>query len=215
MFTCAQGRPAPVTIARLERLNRYGPGGRAASVSTAEQRFEKAVAPHFDVLYRTALRLTRRPADAEDLVQDVCLRAFAKLADLETADRPLAWLQQVQYRLFLDAARRRRRSPVRPLPDGAEPDTWIASEEPGPEESVAALEGWGRLERAWRRLDAKQRALLALHAEGYGLAEIARIAGISSNAVSARLHRARARLGRLLRESDGRCPALAESEGGA
>lgn len=183
-------------------------------VSSMQQRFETAVAPHFEALHRTALRLTRRRADAEDLVQDVCLKAFAKLQDLEAAERPLAWLLHVQYRLFVDGTRRRTRSPVRPLPDGAEPDLWIPSEEPGPDDVVAGLDDGRALEQAWTRLDEAQRAVLALHAEGYSLGEIARIAGISNNAVSARLHRARMRLGRLLKRAAGPCAAMTQTETG-
>ncbi|HET8696630.1 MAG TPA: sigma factor-like helix-turn-helix DNA-binding protein, partial [Gammaproteobacteria bacterium] len=52
--------------------------------------------------------------------------------------------------------------------------------------------------RAWTELTAEQRALLALHAEGYGLAELEQIFGTNRNSLSARLHRARARLAKLI-----------------
>lgn len=54
------------------------------------------------------------------------------------------------------------------------------------------------LTAAWQLLNADQQALLALHAEGYTLAEIAGITDLPLGALKARLHRARARLGRLL-----------------
>ncbi|HEX6993923.1 MAG TPA: sigma factor, partial [Gammaproteobacteria bacterium] len=81
--------------------------------------FAKLVEPHFDALYRTAMRLTRNAADAEDLVQEVCLRAYAQLPSLERADWPGAWLQRVQYRISSTAsgtagARRLLRSPITP-----------------------------------------------------------------------------------------------------
>ena len=55
-----------------------------------------------------------------------------------------------------------------------------------------------RLAAVWHRLDAEQRALLSLHAEGNDLEELAVIFGTNRNALSARLHRARQRLAKLL-----------------
>src|SRR5690606_10951604 len=80
--------------------------------------FATLVAPHFDALYRTAIRLTRNAEDAEDMVQEACLRAYAQLGSLERAERPVAWLQRVQYRIFVDGVRHRRRSPFAVLPGG-------------------------------------------------------------------------------------------------
>jgi RNA polymerase sigma-70 factor (ECF subfamily) len=154
--------------------------------------------PHFDALYRAAMRLTRRRADAEDLVQEVLLRAFPALAQLESLESPRGWLLRVQYRVFVDGYRRRSRSPVVALPAGADADG-IGSDDPGPEALTDAHLCRRRLARVWPTLEREQRALLALHAEGYTSAELAAIAGVSANAVNVRLHRARARLARLLR----------------
>lgn len=159
-------------------------------------RFATIVAPHFDALYRTALRLTREPADAEDLVQDVCLRAIGHLTDLSGADDPKAWLLRVQFRLFVDARRRRLRSPV-VAADDAVRDA-IPDAEPAPDELVDAIASHDRLARAWGRLRREQQALLALNAEGYDLDEISRITGVARGALSARLYRARLRLAKAL-----------------
>src|SRR6185503_15844176 len=74
----------------------------------------------------------------------------------------------------------------------------FASDEPGPEELTSAAYTQERLDRAWRELTPEQRALLALHAEGYGLGELEQILGTNRNSLSARLHRARARLAKLI-----------------
>ena len=74
-----------------------------------EQRFASLVQPHFAALYRVAMRLTRRRADAEDLVQDVCLRACSRLDDLGAVTNARAWLMRALYHLFIDATRRKRR----------------------------------------------------------------------------------------------------------
>jgi RNA polymerase sigma factor (sigma-70 family) len=160
-------------------------------------RFETVVRPHFDALYRAAMRLTRSRADAEDLVQEACLRAFAALDRLENLEYPLGWLLRVQYRIFVDSARRRVRSPFVATADTAEADLALSTD-PSPEELAEASLMRRRLTRVWPGLEPVQRALLALHAEGYTLTELEAMTGLSKNAVGVRLHRARARLGRLM-----------------
>lgn len=160
--------------------------------------FSTLVEPHFDALYRTAMRLTRNAEDAEDLVQEACLRAYARLGSLERADRPAAWLQRVQYRIFVDGVRHRRRSPFAALPDTADLLAITASDAPNPEEAADGELLEQHLEHAWQLLGNDQRALLALHAEGYTLSDLELITGASRNAIGVRLHRARARLAKLL-----------------
>ena len=53
-----------------------------------KQTFEKLVRPHFDRLYRLAFRLTGRRAEAEDLFQDLLIKAFGNLDDLVAIDAP-------------------------------------------------------------------------------------------------------------------------------
>jgi RNA polymerase sigma-70 factor (ECF subfamily) len=175
---------------------------RVAMGESLEQRFASLVQPHFAALYRAALRLTRRRPDAEDLVQEVCLKACTRLDDLSAVTSPRAWLLRALYHCFVDGARRRRRRPAAPLPlDEA------ASDDPGPERIAEAGRMHERLAAVWHRLDAEQQTLLALHAEGNDLDELASIFGVNKNALSARLHRARQRLGKLL-ATDEREPAL-------
>lgn len=174
--------------------------------------FTQAVEPHFDVLYRAAWRLTGNRADAEDLVQEVCLRVIPKLEDLLAADSPRAWLLSVQYRLFVDVKRRRQRSPVRLARAPAELADGVCADEPDLDARADARVARRELARAWQRLDRNQQALLGLHAEGYNVTELAAITGISKNAVSARLHRARSRLARLLQDSSAAALRINEQE---
>ena len=165
------------------------------------------VQPHFTALYRAAVRLTRRHADAEDLLQDVCLRACSKLDELEAVANRRAWLVRTLYHLFIDTERRRRR--LRFVALAAEDDgaASVPSDAPSPDRVADASHMHERLAAVWHRLDAEQRALLSLHAEGHELEELAQIFSINRNAVSARLHRARQRLAKLL-AADTRAPAL-------
>ncbi len=174
-------------------------------------RFEAVVRPHFDALYRAAMRLTRSRADAEDLVQEVCLRAFSALDRLESLEYPRGWLLQVQYRIFVDAARRRVRSPFVATAGTTDADRAFSTD-PSPEEFAEASLRRRRLSRVWPELEPEQRALLALHAEGYSLAELEAMTGLSKNAVGVRLHRARARLGRLMKDESAAALQLARTE---
>ena len=160
------------------------------------QRFQALVGPHFEALHRAAFRLTRRQHDAEDLVQEVCLRAYRELRKLEALESVRGWLLRVQYRIFVDGVRKRVRSAIDATADDV--SDLFASDEPGPEELTSAAYTQERLDRAWTGLTPEQRALLALHAEGYGLAELEQILGTNRNSLSARLHRARARLAKLI-----------------
>jgi RNA polymerase sigma factor (sigma-70 family) len=160
--------------------------------------FDKLIAPHFEALYRAAYRLTGNQPDADDLVQEVCLRAYPKLAELESLDYVQGWLLRVQYRVFVDGKRRRQRSPLRPMSSEIESSDYMISADPGPDEQAEGLLANGLLERAWIELERSQQALLALHAEGYSLGELQEITGLSKNVLTARLHRARTRFAKLL-----------------
>ena len=162
--------------------------------------FEALMRPHFDALYGRAYRLTGNAPDAEDLMQELCIRVFPRVEELEDLDNPKAWLMRVLYRLFIDFARARQRSPLK-LVDGDDADEieQAPGEEPGPEEQVEAMLQQERLQRAWRFLDAEQQMLLVLQGiEGHSLAEIEAITGMPQGTLKSRLHRARQRLGRLL-----------------
>lgn len=173
-----------------------------------QRRFAALVEPHFAALYRAAVRLTRQRQDAEDLLQELCLRAYSRVDDLAGAQSPLAWLLSTQYRLFIDFARRRRRSPLVAVADAIDLAETTPSTAPGPERAVDGELGQRRVALVWDRLEVEQRALLALHAEGYGVDELAGVFGIAKNAVSARLHRARQRLAKLLQAEPNGKPAL-------
>jgi DNA-directed RNA polymerase specialized sigma24 family protein len=65
------------------------------SAQTEAKSFERFIRPHFDRLYRRAHRFTMNRSDAEDLVQELCIRAFPRLSELEKMDDPMPWLLRV------------------------------------------------------------------------------------------------------------------------
>jgi RNA polymerase sigma-70 factor (ECF subfamily) len=161
------------------------------------KQFRGQIEPYLGPLYRAACRLTGNTADAQDLVQDTCVRAWSRLTQLAAADSPLGWLMRVQYNLFIDGSRLRQRQGIRPL-DDADLDALRAEESTEPERSLADRQGLATVERAWSRLTREQRGLLALLVEGYRLSEIQEITGLGLNVINARLHRARRSLARHL-----------------
>jgi RNA polymerase sigma-70 factor (ECF subfamily) len=160
--------------------------------------FRSLIEPHLEALFRAAYRLTGNKPDAEDLVQDTCVRAYLHVEELRESRPVKAWLMRVQYNLFVDAVRRQWRSPVRTLDNGADLAARYQCPGPTPEESTYGTQLEEQLQRAWSRVDKGHRALLALRAEGYKLSEIAEITGLAMDALNARLYRARTSLARHL-----------------
>jgi RNA polymerase sigma-70 factor (ECF subfamily) len=166
-------------------------------MSDGVRRFKRLIEPHLDALFRAAYRLARNRADAEDLVQEACVRAYDHVSGLRESEPVKGWLLRVLHNSFVDGARRAKRSPV--AADGTELDSYACPSQ-NPEESAYAAQREELLQRAWLKLDRGHRALLALRAEGYTLGEIAKITGFAPDALTARLYRARQSFARHLKE---------------
>ena len=175
-------------------------------MATSHPEFCDLVAPHLTALFRSAYRLTGNRPDAEDVVQEVCVRAYAHLKTLRTLDHPKSWLFKIAYRVFIDGVRRRARSPVHATAENF--DATRVSEEPSPDDHAEGELAERRLLAALAKLDQEQRALLALQVEGYSLGELQAITDLSTDVLKARLYRARVRLGKLLADN-GKAPVLA------
>src|SRR5689334_7242150 len=80
---------------------------------TAESRarLEQEALAQIDALYRTALRMTRSPADAEDLVQETYLRAFRSLHQFSEGTNLRAWLFRILTNTYINDYRKRQRRP--------------------------------------------------------------------------------------------------------
>src|SRR5262245_42618275 len=136
-------------------------------MSDAVQRFKSLIEPHLDALFRAAYRLARNRADAEDLVQEACVRAYDHIGELREYEPVKGWLMRVLHNSFVDGARRAKRSPV--VSRGETDVEAFASASPSPEESAHTAQREELLQRAWLQLDRGHRALLALRAEGYSM----------------------------------------------
>lgn len=177
---------------------------------TPKDRFIKVVEPHFDALYKAARRMALSQADAEDLVQDVCLKALASIDDLEQVEYPRAWLLKVMYNRFIDGTRQTVRSPLDSAVTGVEsmdPDELAGSADP--ERQVDREQQVQRVLRAMRCLNREHCAMVAMHdVEGMSIEELCAISGLPEGTIKARLSRTREKIGRIVSREDSAPPRL-------
>jgi RNA polymerase sigma-70 factor (ECF subfamily) len=173
-------------------------------MSNADQNhdFERLVRPHLDRLYRLAWRLTGNTAEAEDLFQDLLVKTYGSLDDLNAIEEPGSWLSRVMYNLFVDQHRRYARQRMSLVDEGHLPGAGLAdlAGELDPVTDFERLERFTRLDSALGQLSEEHRLVVLLHdTEGYKLKEIQVITGVPVGTIKSRLHRARARLREILR----------------
>ncbi len=190
----------------------YGNGFDDLSKQTlAAKKFETLLQPHFAALHAAAYRMTLSSGDAEDLVQDVCLKAFTRLDELEKIEYPRAWLLKMLYNKFIDQVRVRKRSAVdlaETGSDSSEPDEF-AHDDWQPEEKLDQDIRISQILNAMHRLNSDQCALVALRdIEGFSIAELEELTGKPGNTIKSQLHRTRIKLGRLLSSNTSRKPLL-------
>lgn len=176
-------------------------------MSRAEQNlaFERLVQPHFDRLYRLAWRLAGSKAEAEDLFQELLIKAYGKLDELARIEQPGPWLCRVMYNLFIDENRRFTRRRMQTVGESQLGGDGIAGIEASgaaiddPAANQQQLETVERLEKALAQLSDEHRIVVLLHdTEGYKLTEIQELTGAPVGTIKSRLHRARARLREIL-----------------
>lgn len=162
------------------------------------QRFETEVLPHLDAMHRTALRLTRSPADADDLVQDAVIKAYRFFDSYEAGTNVRAWLLKILTNVFFSKYRRttlegnvQSLAATDPVSDG-----WMSAASMGPTRDPERLVERPLLEasvaRVLEELPEDFRTVLVLSdVEGLTYREVAEAMGSPMGTVMSRLHRAR------------------------
>ncbi len=159
---------------------------------TREELFQLYVTGEIDLLYRVALSLTRRPPDAEDLVQDTLIRAY-KSIDRFDGRYPRAWLLTILRNTNINRGRRRRPELLRDPATHADP---VSNEKT--DRSVDLMLD-GAIESALGQLPDQFRCVIELvDVGGLSYQEAASTLGIPAGTVMSRLHRGRERLRDLL-----------------
>jgi RNA polymerase sigma-70 factor (ECF subfamily) len=148
--------------------------------------------PHLDAAYNLARWLLRDPHDAEDAVQDACLRAF-RAFDRFHGDDGRAWLLTIVRHVCYSQLRRNNREPV---VQTFEDEVHGSTHDPAEANALAWHEVKGELLRqALERLPAEFREVIVLHdLEGLAYREIAAVAELPIGTVMSRLARARRKL---------------------
>jgi len=168
--------------------------------SSELERFEAVVLPHLDAAYTLARYLTRGVHDAEDVVQDACLRALKYFDSFrggaETSAR--AWLLAIVRHAAYDARRRRRADGLATEFDEEQHSNAVADEHP--EAALLRSAAKESFARALERLAPDFKEVIVLRElEGLSYKEISDVAGVPVGTVMSRLSRARERLQEALR----------------
>jgi RNA polymerase sigma-70 factor, ECF subfamily len=169
------------------------------------ERFERDVLPLLPNLYSAALRMTRNPSDAEDLVQDTILRAYRGFSSFQEGTNLKAWLYRILTNGFINTYRKRQREPVTVEgPDDV--DEWYLFDRLGSRSVEASAESEvldripdADVKAALEALpEGFRMAVLLADVEGFSYKEIAEIMDVPIGTVMSRLHRGRRALEKAL-----------------
>ena len=166
--------------------------------------FEEQALPFMDQLYGAALRMTRNPADAQDLVQETFVKAFSAFKQFEQGTNLKAWLYRILTNTFINTYRKKQREPFQGAIDeledwqlgGAESRTASSSTRSAEAEAIDHLPD-SAVKNALQSIPEDFRmAVYFADVEGFSYQEIADMMKTPIGTVMSRLHRGR----RMLRE---------------
>mgnify|MGYP001494832089 CR=1 FL=1 len=172
-----------------------------------DARFERDAMPLIDSLYGAALRMTRKPADAEDLVQDTYVRAYSAFHQFTPGTNLKAWLYRILTNTYINSYRKAQRAPQ--ISDGEQVEDWqLARAESHTSSGLrsAEVEALDTMpdtivtEALADLSDDFRTAVLLADVEGFSYKEIAEIMGTPIGTVMSRLNRGRGQLREKLRD---------------
>lgn len=173
----------------------------------ASKRFENEALPFLDQLYGGALRMTRNPADAEDLVQETFLKAYAAFDSFTEGTNLRAWLFRIMTNTYINQYRKKQRQPFQTGTDDLTDGEIFEAESHTPRglrsAEAEALDRLGDAEVVEALAQVPEDFRLAVYladVEGFSYKEIAEIMETPVGTVMSRLHRGRRLLRGLLQD---------------
>jgi RNA polymerase sigma-70 factor, ECF subfamily len=168
-----------------------------------DRKFADEALSYIDALYGTALRLTRNPQDAEDLVQDTYLKAFRAASQFERGTNLKAWLFTILHNTFRNMRRHDGRSPIDVNSETVEQAADRAGDDRTPEQLLTRAALDRELQSALETLpEAFRQAVWLRDVEEFSYAEIAKIMDVPIGTVMSRISRGRRMLHDRLTQRD-------------
>ena len=170
------------------------------SAEQRRKRFEADALQYMNQLYSAALRYTKNPSDAQDLVQDTYAKAYVSFHQFEPGTNLKAWLYRILTTTFINTYRKDQRRPQlsdQELEDWQIADASSHTSDQGKSAEDVVLENLpdNDIKRALAEIPEEFRiAVYLADVEGFSYKEIAEIVGVPTGTVMSRLHRGRKQL---------------------